>query len=320
MAALFHSDERNDVHEREKYRHCLNDCNQEVWDESEAKGNAVRVSVYPSLYAVSDYLFTPAYYHDLYSKFPDRRNGGTKNLMRLQNYVKILTDRQYYDYLLNNFLYIIMSLPVGQFIAFGLALYLKKTSKLSPFFETVYFMPLLISMVAASMIMSYMFSVNGPINYLLEIIGIDAPNWLNKTETARIVIVILEIWKGCTFYIYIYVAALRGIPNDFYEVGLIEGANPWQMLRKVTLPLMRNSILLCIVMSTIWQLQLFDSVFTTTNGGPLNSTKTVVFAIYELTFKNNLTGLGAALSMLFLLVILLITALQLRLNKGDIEY
>lgn len=245
---------------------------------------------------------------------------GLRTFVGLQNYVKILTDRQYYDYLLNNFLYIIMSLPVGQFIAFGLALYLKKTSKLSPFFETVYFMPLLISMVAASMIMSYMFSVNGPINYLLEIIGIDAPNWLNKTETARIVIVILEIWKGCTFYIYIYVAALRGIPNDFYEVGLIEGANPWQMLRKVTLPLMRNSILLCIVMSTIWQLQLFDSVFTTTNGGPLNSTKTVVFAIYELTFKNNLTGLGAALSMLFLLVILLITALQLRLNKGDIEY
>ena len=92
------------------------------------------------------------------------------------------------------------------------------------------------------------------------------------------------------------------------------------MLCRVTLPLMRNSILLCVVMSTIWQFQLFDSVYTTTYGGPLNSTKSIVYAIYELTFKNNLTGLGAALSMLFLVIILLITALQLKLNKGDIEY
>ena len=245
---------------------------------------------------------------------------GPRTFVGLENYIKILSDRKYYDYLLNNFLYIIMSLPIGQVIAFSLALYLKKATKLSPIFETIYFMPLLISMVAASVMMSYLFSVNGPINYLLEMIGLEAPNWLNQPWSARVVIVILEIWKGCTFYIYIYVAALRGIPNDYYEVGLIEGASSFQMLRKVTLPLMRNSILLCVIMSTIWQFQLFDSVYTTTFGGPLNSTKSVVYAIYELTFKNNLTGLGAALSMLFLIIILLITALQLRLNKGDIEY
>ncbi len=245
---------------------------------------------------------------------------GPRTFVGLKNYMTILADRKYLDYLFNNFLYIVMALPVGQVIAFGLALYLRRSTLLSPLFETIYFMPLLISMVAASVMMSYLFSVNGPINYLLELMDFAAPNWLNEPWSARVVIVILEIWKGCTFYIYIYVAALRGIPNDYYEVGLIEGASSWQMLCRVTLPLMRNSILLCVVMSTIWQFQLFDSVYTTTYGGPLNSTKSIVYAIYELTFKNNLTGLGAALSMLFLVIILLITALQLKLNKGDIEY
>ena len=245
---------------------------------------------------------------------------GPRTFVGLKNYMTILADRKYLDYLFNNFLYIVMALPVGQVIAFGLALYLRRSTLLSPLFETIYFMPLLISMVAASVMMSYLFSVNGPINYLLELMDFSAPNWLKEPWSARVVIVILEIWKGCTFYIYIYVAALRGIPNDYYEVGLIEGASSWQMLCRVTLPLMRNSILLCVVMSTIWQFQLFDSVYTTTYGGPLNSTKSIVYAIYELTFKNNLTGLGAALSMLFLVIILLITALQLKLNKGDIEY
>jgi multiple sugar transport system permease protein len=245
---------------------------------------------------------------------------GPRTFVGLQNYITVLKDPKYYTYLLNNFIYIVMSIPIGQFIAFGLALYLKKTTKLSPIFETIYFMPLLISMAAAGVMMSYLFSPNGAINYFLELLGISAPNWLNQPFTAKVVIVVLEVWKGCTFYIYIYVAALRGIPNDYYEVGLIEGATSWQMLRKVTLPLMRNSILLCVVMSTIWQLQLFDSIFVTTGGGPLNSSRTIVYEIYELTFKKQMTGLGAALSMLFLVVILIITALQLRLNKGDIEY
>ena len=134
------------------------------------------------------------------------------------------------------------------------------------------------------------------------------------------VIAILEVWKGGTFFVYIYIAALRGIPADYSEVCKIEGATWWQELIKVTIPLLRNSILLCVVMSTIWQLQLFDSVYTTTFGGPLNTTKTVVYGIYEITFKNNKTGLGAALSMLFLCVILVVTALQLKLNKADLEY
>ncbi len=144
-------------HEREKYRHCLNDCNQEVWDESEARE---MLSGYLFILPFMLFLITFSLLPIIMTFIQSFQTGGTvgpRTFVGLQNYVKILTDRQYYDYLLNNFLYIIMSLPVGQFIAFGLALYLKKTSKLSPFFETVYFMPLLISMVAASMIMSYMF-------------------------------------------------------------------------------------------------------------------------------------------------------------------
>ena len=238
----------------------------------------------------------------------------------LSNYAGIFADPQYLGYFLNNLVYIAFSIPFGQFFAFTLALLLKEKTRASGFFESVFFLPLLLSMVAAGTIITYVFNLNGPVNYVLGLFRLEPVNWLGQPFTAKITIVIAELWKGATFYTFVYIAALRAVPAEYFEVGHMEGARWLQMLRRVTLPLVKNTILFCFVMTTIWQLQIFDSIYVMTSGGPMNTTMSVVFSIYQTTFKHFHVGPGSALSILFLVVILVISLIQMSLSRSDVEY
>jgi multiple sugar transport system permease protein len=236
------------------------------------------------------------------------------------NYIALFKDSDNINYFVNSFTFILLIVPFAQCIAFIMALLLKQKTKASPVFETIFFLPLLISMIAAGVIALYMFSINGPLNYLLSLTGLNPIDWLGKPFNAKVFIAILETWKGATFHTFIYIAAIRAIPSDYYEVALIEGANPIQVLANVTIPLIRNTILFCFTMSTIWVLQIFDSIYVTTFGGPLQTTASVVFEIYLTTFKHNHVGLGAAMSIVFLCIILLVSQAQIKLLNSDIEY
>jgi multiple sugar transport system permease protein len=236
------------------------------------------------------------------------------------NYITLLKNKDYLNYFLNNFVLLLMIVPFAQCIAFLLAILLKQKSRSSSVLEAIFFLPLLISMIAAGILALYVFSIEGPVNYVLSFAGINPINWLGNSFRAKVVITILETWKGATFHTFIYIAAIRAIPSDYYEVAYIEGAKFWQVLFRVTIPLIKGTILFCFTMSTIWVLQIFDSIYVTTFGGPLQSTASVVFEIYLTTFKHNHVGQGAALSIVFLLVILVISRLQMRFLKSDIEY
>jgi multiple sugar transport system permease protein len=238
----------------------------------------------------------------------------------LKNYLFIFTHREYLGYLVNTIIYLIIIVPLGQFYGFGLALLLKAKTKLHSLFETVYFVPLLISMVAASILVRYLFSYTGPVNYILGLVGISQIKWLADPFLAKVVVSILEIWKGCTFYTFIYVAALRAVPTDYYDCAQIEGAGRYRILRSITLPMVKNTILLCVVMTTIWVFQIFDSIFVLTNGGPLDATSSIVFNIYITSFKHSNPGLGAATALLFLVIILIISTIQRKILHSDIEY
>lgn len=234
----------------------------------------------------------------------------------IDNYAKIFRTPEYFSYFLNNLVYVLIELPFGQLMAFSLALLLRRKAKASSFFETLVFLPLLLSMVAAGVLMYYMFSQSGPVNSLARLLGLAPVNWFGKPGPAKVFIAILEIWKGDTFFVFIYLAALRAIPAEYEEAARLDGASAWQMLTRVTIPLLRGTILFCVTMLTIWAFQIFDSIFVTTAGGPLGGTTSLVFEIYRSTFKHNDAGLGATLSVLFLMVILTISLLQQKLMAG----
>jgi len=228
----------------------------------------------------------------------------------LQNYLQVLSTKDFIRSFSNSLRYIVMVVPVCQLSAIVLALLLRQKSRITAMFESVYFMPMLISMVSASVLIAYALSNQGPVNSLLKLIGLPAVNWFGKPNNALISVMILEVWKGGTFFIFIYISALRAIPQEYSEAAAIDGASIWQETTKIMLPLLRNTIILCVTMNTIWQFQVFESVYMLTGGGPLKSTESVIYSIYQYSFKYSKVGVGSAASVLFLLVILLVCGLE----------
>jgi ABC-type sugar transport system permease subunit len=229
----------------------------------------------------------------------------------LKNFRDVIANKDFINAFQHSLLYIIMAVPVCQVIAIFMALMIRKKNQASTFFESVFFLPMLISMVVASVLIAYVLSNNGPVNILLDFIGIGRVNWLGKSFNALVSVMILEIWKGGTLFIFVYMSALRAIPSDYSEAARIDGANILQETFLITLPLLRHSMILCVTMNTIWQFQIFESVYMLTGGGPLKATETVLFTVYQYSFKYNRMSIGAAASVLFLLFILLVCGLEM---------
>ena len=247
---------------------------------------------------------------------------GTMKFVGFDNYVKVATTQRYLAFFENNLFIIIFSIPITQVLAFLLAVCLRKKMFFSAFLETMYFLPLLVSMVGASIIMAYLFSPGAPVNYCLQLLGLKPVDWIGTPAGSRSIIVVIESWKDVGFYVFIYLTALRAIPADYYEIAELEGAKSFQIMFRITIPMVRRTIFYCMTMVIIWQTQIFDSAYIATRGGPLNSTKTIVYAIYETTFLSNNPGMGSTLSVFFLFIILTVTVIQNYFsNKFDVlEY
>lgn len=238
----------------------------------------------------------------------------------LDNYSRVFLTPEYLDSFKNNLVYLMLNVPLGNIMGLGLALIIRKKTRASAVFETIYFLPLLLSMVVAGVLMNYVFSLNGPLNYVLYSMGFPEINWFADPFLAKVFISFLEVWKGDTFFVFIYLAALRAIPDEYLEASRIDGGGYWKTLWHVILPLIRGTILFCVTMATIWNFQIFDSIVSTTYGGPLGGTTSMVFEIYKTTFKSNNVGVGAALSVLFLFVILAVSMAQMKTMDDEVEY
>jgi ABC-type sugar transport system permease subunit len=160
----------------------------------------------------------------------------------------------------------------------------------------------------------------GPLNQLLRLLGFRPQNWLGNPNLALPTIAMLQIWRGLGFYVIVYVAALGRVPEELYEAGRIDGTTGWQAFRYLTLPLIRPVILFTLVMATIWNLQMFDSVYVMTDGGPAYSTATVVWFIFDNAFAFDKVGYAATMSIFLLMVTLVLTLFQVRFLRSEMEY
>ena len=228
----------------------------------------------------------------------------------MKNFKDVFTTPDFQNAFKNTFVYMLIEVPVSQFLGIFFALLIRKKTRFSHACEIIFFLPMLISMVVASVLISYIISNNGPLNLLFQFFGLQPVSWLNGKFSAKIAVMILELWKGGTFFIFVYMSAMRSLPADCLDSARIDGANAVQETVHVILPLIRNAIILCVTMNTIWQFQIFESVYMLTNGGPLGATQTVIYEIYQYSFKYYRVGFGAAASLVFLLVILLIYGLE----------
>ncbi len=245
----------------------------------------------------------------------------------IKNYIEAFGDKLTIKSLRNTLIYTIGAVPVGMIISLALALILNQ-DKL-PFrtgFRTAYFIPVITSWVAVSFVWVWMFEPRwGAVNTFLGWFGIHGIKWLASPVWALPAIIIVAVWKGLGYNMVIFLAGLQGIPRELLEAAKIDGASPWQGFWHVSFPLLNPTVVFITVTAVIGSLQVFTpAVIMTTKqgeaGGPINSTRVMVYHIYSTAFRNNRLGYGAALAFVLFALILIVTIVQLRLTQRDIEY
>lgn len=239
----------------------------------------------------------------------------------LDNYVKALTDPLTWTSLQNSFAYTLLSVPVGTVLALMVALMLNSIFTLRAFFRTLYFIPVVTSMVAVAVVWKWLYQpAFGLFNQFLSMAHLPDLHWLNDPNLSLLAIVIMSVWKGLGFNVVIFLAGLGGIPKDYYEAASIDGASAWQNFTKITLPMLQATTAFVVITSVIGALQVFTQIYIMTQGGPLDSSRTIVYVIYERAFQDYMGGYSAALAVILFIIIMIISIFQLRLYRQNWEY
>lgn len=238
-------------------------------------------------------------------------------LIGLENYGRLLEDERFLRGLLNNFLFVLVVVPIQTTLALGMALLVNQKLPGVVFFRTLYFVPTATVMAVVAVVWSLLYnSPEGLINAFVGSItlgAVQAVNWLDNPYTAFPAIMLLSIWQGAGYQMLIFLAGLQSIPAELYEAAQIDGATPQQQFWRITLPQLRNTTIFVVITTTILAFQLFDQNWIMTQGGPADSTTTMVIRLVEEGFRGLKVGYAAAISVVFFGIVLAISLLQRRL-------
>ncbi|WP_334103266.1 sugar ABC transporter permease [Mesotoga prima] len=239
----------------------------------------------------------------------------------LSNYVKLFQDPQFYVALSNTIKYAVITVPFQLVLGLLVAVLLNRGKKGQTLFRLLYYLPVITSWVVVSVLFQYLFATRGGmINFLLKdvlhLIKTDI-KWLAQTSTAMIPIYTLGIWKGIGWTMLIFLAGLQSIPKQLYEAARIDGAGGWKLFAKITMPLLRPTFVFQLVMLTIGGFNVFLSVLIMTGGGPRNSTQVLNTYMFKEAFEYFHFGYGAAIAVVFFIMVFTISQLQRRFLKSD---
>lgn len=238
-----------------------------------------------------------------------------------KNYIKVLKDPTIHNALKHTLMFIIGYLPLVLILALVIALVMNKKLKGIVIFRALYFIPVVSSWVAVSMIWKWLLNPEfGLINYFLSLIGIVGPGWLHDPAWAMPGIILTSVWKDIGFIMVIYLAGLQEIPEHYYEAAAIDGVNRWQKFWYITWPLLVPTTFFVITISLINSFQVFDQVWIMTEGGPAGSTSVLVEQIYKNAFRYYKMGYASAISWVLFAIIFVVTIIQNKLQKKWVNY
>ena len=276
---------------------------------------------YPALQAF--YLSFTSYEYDLTQ---------SPQWVGLANFERLLSDQVFWQTLGNTFLYLVGVVPILVFIPLGLAILVNRKLPLINWFRLSFYTPVIISMVVAGIAWRALYKSNGLLNQLLQ--QLDAPTgligwllqqmgvdlatgipWLTSPNLVLWSVMVVTIWKGLGYYMVIYLAGLQSIDPQLYEAASIDGSDGWLKHWDITLPLMKPYLLLVAVISAISATKVFEEVYIMTQGGPVNSSKTVVYYLYEQGFQYLEMSYACAMGLVLFLIILVLSLLNLRLSS-----
>ncbi len=238
------------------------------------------------------------------------------NFVGLDNFVKLVEDPLFRKVTLNTLLYLVIGVPLTMAIALFVAVLLNRVNRLKGFFRVGYYLPVVTSIVAVSVVWKFLLRDNGGLfNTVLSWVGVDGPGWLDSTHLALPSLVVMAAWRNFGTLMVIFLAGLQTIPRELNEAAEVDGAGGWGSFRHITLPMLRPVLLFGAVITGVGYLQFFEEAFVMTHGGPLDSTRSVTYYTFDQFGYGNF-GYAAAASYLLFLAIVVLTFVQFRL-LGD---
>ncbi len=268
-------------------------------------GPAIILIVIFSLVAIVFSLYVSFFQYDVISQ--------NRPFVGLSNYREALfRDRLFWTSLKNTTFYVLGVVPGITIIAFLLALAGHKVRRGRSAFRTIYFLPSITPAVAMALVWVWLYSPRGMFNQMLGVFGIKGPNWLMDFRLAMPSVIVMSIWLSVGYYTVIYLAGMADIPPEFYDAARVDGASPWQEIRYVTMPLLRNVTSFVTITLGIFAFQVFQQVYIMTRGGPGDATVTLQLLIFRNGFQYFRMGYAAAISWLLFVVIFILAAFQLR--------
>ena len=229
----------------------------------------------------------------------------------IDNYIKLFKEPVFYKVMFNTFMYLVIAVPFLVTFPLFLAVLINQKIRGITLYKIILYLPVIVSIVVAAIAFKWLYATQGVLNYLLSLFHINSIGWLTDTDWALFSVAVVTIWKGIGYYMMIYLASLMSVPQDLYEACDIDGANFWQKHFTVTIPHIMPTIALVSTISTISAMKVFAEIYVMTKGGPLNSSKTIVYYIYERAFENLDLGYASTLAVILLIVVMIFSLINI---------
>ena len=276
---------------------------------------AAGVFLAPALVLLSIFVFFPIVYLFYLSFTAGSFTANGTYWIGLKNYWRLFLNHDFWQVMGNTVYFTTVTVIPSLIIPLGLAVFLNQSFRFQGVLRTAYFLPSIISIVAAGLGFRWLFQFDGPVNAILGTVGIKSIAWLGDTFWAMIILIILSVWKQLGFNMVVFLAGLQAIPSNRYEAAELDGANGWQQFWHITLPGLQPTFIFVFVTTVIFTLRSFEQVYVITGGGPLNSTNLLVYYIYQEAFGQFDFGYAAAAATVLLAIALVMVYFQLRSVK-----
>lgn len=254
------------------------------------------------------YTFT-----DYYLLTPDERK-----FVGFENFIRLTKDSIFLKSFLNTLKFVVWIIPVQLGAALGMALIVNKKRKGNMFFKVAFFAPVVMSLVVISILWLYLLNPNsGLLNAILNKVGIASQPFLTSPKQAMYAIVFVSAWQGAGYQMLLFLGGMQNIPQDVYEAAELDGFSKWAQFRYITMPLLKPTALFVLLTTLISAFKLIVQPMVMTQGGPLNSTITMVYYIYQQGFTDRLVGYSSSIALVFTTLIGMISLVQRRVLKED---
>lgn len=241
----------------------------------------------------------------------------------LDNFYYIFSDKEFLIAMKNTFIYVLYVMPISIILSLIIAILLNSNIKFRGFFRTVYFTPFITSTVAISMVWRWMYHADhGILNYLLQVIGLSPVKWLSDPKWAMPSLIILSVWKSLGYNIVIFLAGLQNIDEQYNLAAKLDGANKWERIKNITVPLLSPTIFFVCIMTLISSFKVFGEIFALFDKqpGPLNTCLTMVYYIYNKFYNQYQYGIASAAVFVLFIIISLFNFIQFYIGKKKVEY